>query len=559
MSELPSPPESPADPRRSSVRFTLRVPPTFGPRLFETVLIAVAFVLVLFAGPMLADGDGLYLLALIAVAAIVPSLLALVGASARKRGRASIEVLDDRVLLPTGGQGRVAVRFTSLRGLFLRRRRLAGFLYVATEDREFVFPTRAFPDDGAERLHDLLHGRIQASGADGERRLRDIDRSSDLAHRAFSRTPVVTWSVLAVMATVHLYMFGFDRIVGVLDVAAAGAVSPELVAAAGPYLALTAHWVHGWMFQPLLVLPALLVAGTMVERLLGHGACALVLLGSGLAGGLAAAYFPGAPLHSGGLVMVAGAVGALIHTRRQTQGQLPIGFRLNGQWWSWIVTVGAVAALVHGLSIPGVLVGLLFGVGAAVFLLEDAPEVPLAYSPRWAALGAGLLIALHVAAAGWAIEDLGGRRLELTRIAVENHHNQRALREFARQVARAEPRQSEARLELALTAVDRALDLTEAEVGRVLVQGTRALVLERLGRLPEAAATVHAILQEQPRRFGAAHRLAELLREIDERVVIEGEDPGPGRVRLETRTATHAVASVTVERPSAQARRKQAP
>lgn len=500
MSETPS----------GSERFDLRGPPVFGARLIGTVFVAVGFVLVLFARRLLAAGEGANLLALVALAAIIPSTMAVVGAIARRRLRATIEVHEDRIQLPRPGQGWISLRFSDLRSLYIRQRRRGGFLYLATEDREFVFPLVVFLPGQAERLHALLRTRLAALGPEGDRRLGRLDDLGRLADRAFSRRPAVTWAIAAAMAGIHAYLLATGHLQTVLDVASLGAVSPEIAAVTGPYVGLTAHWVHGWVFQPLLVLPALIVAGGMLERLLGHGVAALTLLGSAVAGGLAAAYFPGGGLHSGGLVMTAGAIGGLIQTAHLRRAELPVGFRLNGQWWTWVVTVTAVAGLVHGLSVPGVLVGLLAGVAVVTLTLDRSPEIPLPFSPRWTAWLAGGLIAAHAGAAVWAMEDLKGRGLELERLAVESHDDPRTLFEYAWHVEQL-PNPKKDRLELALLAARRAVPMTDVARARLSVLDLESSLLERLGRASEAVDSLLGFLMDHPSAVPVAGRFARLL------------------------------------------------
>jgi hypothetical protein len=512
MSDAPSPPEGSADPAGSPERFTLEVPSTFGPRFFATVAIAVGLVVVFFARPLLSSGDGSQLLVLLAAAVVVPGLVALLSASQRRRRRRrlSIEVLPDRLHLPTAGPGRLAVRYRDITALFLQDRDLGGFLYIATKERELTFPLRAFPGEEAERLLRAIRARI-ASEPDGPRRLGRIDHLARTAERAHARRPVVTWAVVAITAALHVFFVATGRLVGVLDVASLGGVSPELAAVAGPYLAFVSNWVHGWSFQPLLILPGLLVVGSSVERLLGHGVAAAALLGAATAGGLAAAYVPGAPLHAGALIPVMGLAGALAFTSHTYRGRMPIGFRLTGQWWAWVATLVAVAALVHGLSVPGALVGLLVGVVVAALVIDRDPELPLAYSPRWAAWLAGGLVALHVGAAAWAIADLPGRGLELEKVAVESSTNGDRLNEYAWRLAVGAEEPSRARLELALAAARRSVGLEDNELLRLTKRDTEATVLHRLGRHEEAIRLELDVLEARPSAITTATQLARFL------------------------------------------------
>lgn len=476
-----------------------------------TAATALGLVALLLAKPLSAAGDGMYLAVLLVGAVLVPAGVALATFTRQQRKRLVIEVLPDRVHLPTSGPARLAVRYRDIRALFLQRRGLGGFFYISTPDRELIFPLRAFPADEAERLFEAIRTRIARVGPEGERRLAAIERMGRVAERAFSRAPVVTWATVAVMAAIHLYFLATDQLVGVLDVASLGAVSPELVDASGPFLAFTNHWVHGWRFQPLLILPGLFVVGTLVERLLGHGVAALSILGSATLGGLAAAYFPGAPLHAGGLIPAAGLVGTLAFTAQRYRSRMPIGFRLGGQWWAWMATLAAVAALVHGLSVPGALIGLLTGVVIAALVTDRDPEIPLSTSPRWSALAAALLIALHATAAVFALFELPGRGLELERVAVENLSDARRLNEYAWQLAVAEERPADERLELALDAADRAIGLEAHGLLRLAYRDTHATVLYRLGRYEAAIAEEREVLEERPESLTSATQLARFL------------------------------------------------
>lgn len=513
MTDAPSPPDGSANSAGPAERFSLRVPPTFGPRFFMAIGLAVGFVVVVFAQPLLENGDGLALLGLLVVAAVVPGALALAAAGPHRNTPASIELLDDRLLLPDGEGGRFPVRFRNLRVLVLQRRRLTGFFFIGTDEREIMFPLRVFPGDEAERLLRAIRSRMSAT-EDGERRLAAIDRLARVADRAFGRNPVVTWAVVGVMAAIHAFLVATGQLIGVLDVASLGAVSPELVAAADPYLAFTAHWIHGWRFQPLLVLPGVLILGTLVERLLGHGVAAFSILGSATVGGLVAAYYPGAPLHAGALIPAAGLVGTLAFCVQRYRGRMPVGFRLNGQWWAWLGMLAIIAVTVHGVSVPGVLFGLLTGVLVGAATLDREPELPLAFSPRWSAIGATVLLVLHVGAAGWAIEGLRDRGLQLEQIAVENLSNAPRLNQYAWTLA-VDPQTPPDRLELALIASDRAAGLEDRAPHRPAALDTKATVLHRLGRSEEAIGLELSVLDERPDLEMFATQLARFIRAAD--------------------------------------------
>lgn len=507
MTNAPSPPDGSASPADPPERFLLRVPPTFGPRFFVSLGVAVGLVVVLFARPLLASGDGTYLLALVVLSAFIPSLAALLR---RRPAPASIEVLEDRLVLPIGEHERVAVRLRNIRALLLHRGRVGGFFFIGTDEREVTFPLRLFPADEAERLLRTIRLRMSASD-DGERRLASLDRLARVADRAYSRTPIVTWSVVGGLAAIHIFLVATGRLVGVLDVASLGAVSPELVEAAGPYLAFTSSWVHGWRFQPLLVLPGLFVLGTLVERLLGHGVTALSILGSAAAGGLVASYYPGSPIHAGALIPAAGLLGTLAFGAQRYRGRMPVGFRLDGQWWGWLFMLGALAVMIHGVSVPGALFGLLTGVLIAGAVLDREPELPLEFSPRWTGLASLGLLVLHLGAGIWAIDGLSGRGLELERTAVEHMVNGPRLNEYAWVLATEAERPSEARLTLAHRAAERAVGLETRPIHRATYKDTKATVLHRMNKHDEAVALEREILEEYPASFTFATQLARFL------------------------------------------------
>ena len=257
-----------------------------------------------------------------------------------------------------------------------------------------------------------------------------------------------------------------------------------------------------------MLLPGLLVVGSFVERLLGHGATALSIMGAILVGGLGAAYMPGAPLHAGATIPFAGLAGTLAFTGSRFRGQLPIGFRLTGQWWGWVATLAAVAIIIDGVSVPGVLLGGLAGVVVGALVVDEEPEVPLPYSPRWTGASAGVLILLNLGAAVWAIEDLPSHGLELERVAVTSISSSHRLNEYAWSIAIGEKNPGRDRLELALAAAKRGVGLEEQPLFRTGAKDTVATVLHRLGRASEAAALERALLEEHPSRPTFATQLA---------------------------------------------------
>lgn len=550
MTDAPSPPDGSASSAQPSERFLLRVPPTFGPRFFVSLAVAVGLVVVLFAQPLIESGQETYLLALVMLSACIPSLAALLR---RRPAPASIEVLEDRLVLPIGEHERVAVRLRSIRALLLHRGRVSGFLFIGTDEREVTFPLRLFPGDEAERLLRAIRSRMSVSD-DGERRLAGIDRLARVADRAYARTPVVTWAVVGTLTAIHVFLVATHRLVGVLDVASLGAVSPELVEAAGPYLAFTSHWVHGWRFQPLLVLPGLFVLGTLVERLLGHGVTALSILGSAALGGLVAAYYPGSPLHAGALIPAAGLLGTLAFSAQRYRGRMPVGFRLDGQWWGWLFMLAALAVMIHGVSVPGALFGLLTGVLVAGAVLDREPELPLEFSPRWAGLASLGLLALHIGSGIWAIEGLSGRGLSLERVAIEQMDNGPRLNEYAWVLAIGEAEPSAERLELALLAARRAAGLETRPVYRATYQDTKATVLHRMGRHDEAVALEREILDEFPESPTFATQLARFMAAAPEPSSPAFRPPAGLEIEIERRPEETSVDSDTRKPESVQAR-----
>ncbi|MBX2810949.1 MAG: tetratricopeptide repeat protein [Myxococcales bacterium] len=518
-------------------RYSLRVPPVFGFRFYVSIVTAVGLVAILNANSLLAQ-DGLVRLLLLTT--FVTFLSGVFATSGRRRLPMSIEVLPDRVHIPFADTTLLAVRFRHIHGLFVHRQPLSGFVFIATEDRDFVFPLHLFRSGDPERLVESIRRRIVEEAADGHRRLDMLDHQAHRCGFAFARLPVVTWAVVAVLVSIHVYLVTTGCLVGVLDVASLGAVSPELVDAAGPYLALTANWVHHtWQLQPLLVIPGVFILGSLVERLLGHGTAALSILGSSLVGGLMAAYYPGSPMHAGAVIPVAGLIGTLAFTAQRYHRRMPMGFRLNRQWWMWLILlslivlsihgfslVGAIWGLVsdyrlsvYGISIPGVLFGLLTGAGVAAMVTDRDPELPLVHSPRWISAVSLVLLSLHVGAGAWALEDLKGRGLAFERIVVAHMHNPEVLSRYAMGIALSTEEVVNDREQLAVEAAERAVGLETRASARREYRSVLAATLFRVGRHEEAIQLQQRVLEVEPRNLFYASQFAKFL------VDIPDEDP----------------------------------
>lgn len=554
MSDAPPTNERPSSPPRQVERFTLRVQPVYGPRLFASIAIVVGLLVVLGAHYVLEQGALLNFVVLVSLATVMTGILAFSG---RSRFPMIIEVRPDRIHVPLPDGTLVAVRNRSIRGLFVQKRLFSGFFYLATEDRDFMLPVQLFEKGEAERMVQAIRTRILSEGAEGQRRIEILDYQTRRAKRAFARTPVVTWSTVAVLIIIHLYLAISEQFTGVLSVASLGAVSPELVEAAGPYLAITANWVHHtWQFQPLLVLPGLFILGSLVERLLGHGATALSIFGAGLIGGLMAAYYPNSPIHAGAVIPVAGLLGTLAFTAQRYGSRFPMGFRLTRQWWLWVVVLCMIVLSIHGfsllgalwglisnhtlsvygLSIPGVLFGLLFGAGVATALTEKDPELPLTHSPRWTAWASLALIAVHIGAGVWAIEDLPGKKMKLERIAVENMNNADILNRYAWFLAISKEELSSEQEDLALVAIDRAVGLEQRAILRRGYLDTKAVMLYRMGRYQEAVEIELDIIEDEPNNLVYGTQFAKFLLNI------------PNKASLKSSTDLQNV-SVSIEAP----------
>ena len=506
----------------SPERFALTVPSPPPSRFGVTLVLTIALLLMLlFRAEGEHQADFLVGIALLVV--LIPVVVLFALSYLRPSRALIIELLPDRLVLPASGKGRLSVRFKEITALFLQRRGSTAFLYIGTDAHDFVFPVRAFsaaPE--AERLLASIRTRIQGHLPDGALRLAGFDRAVKVAERGFERSPWVIWSASGIILFIHGWLILSGRLLKELDVAMLGAVSPQLVSIAGPYLAMTANWVHGWLFQPVLVIALFFIVGKPVERLLGHFTTAAILLSGATLGGLMAAYFPGSPLYMGSYAPAIALVACLAFTAQRYAERMPIGFNMGSQWWGWVLALVGVSIFLHGVSIPALLGGCLAGVLVTGFALQNDPEVPLVTAPSWSIKLVPVLLSVHLAAGFWAYADLPQHSYKLQKIAVENLDDPQRLKDFSIQVV-VDENSDRASLELAETAITRAVRLSTFATQRLTFQNIKSWVLFKSGKLSEAIVLQRDVLERDVKSLRSAALLAKFIAGYEDSAIVPEE------------------------------------
>jgi membrane associated rhomboid family serine protease len=286
------------------------------------------------------------------------------------------------------------------------------------------------------------------------------------------------------------------------------------LAAAEPWRIVTANFFHATWFPPHLILNglAILVFGSLLERLLGAASVGFVAALSGL-GAMLAAGFAGLEWVVGASGIAMGLVGALVYVELRHPGDVPAPWRLPRHLLLFLLALETVLMWpVAWVATSAHLGGFLGGVLAAG--PTTGPGLKGGSAPPWlraanAGLGLLVLLAFSSAAVEWTRSEADPAR-RAARLAVWPDASPLLLNNAAWLIATAEA-PNEHELEVALGLAQRAVEATGRMDANVL--DTLAEVQFRAGRQGDALRTIEEAIalapaedyfREQRRRFTGA-------------------------------------------------------
>ncbi len=408
-------------------------------------------------------------------------------AMGRPSGVRVLEVLDDRLHLPFGPRSEqtIVVRYPELTTVYRRRGR-RGYLLLATPYAQVRFARSSFASSEAlERAYGAIRGRLESFVPNGTLSLERMDGANAAADAVHGARPIVTYGVVGTIVALYLAMRlggGFERMYTIVGWGIG--VAPLIEAGQFARVA-TASWLHGNVLHLAAVVFVILQFGERVERLFGSIDTLAIVGVAGLAGGIASALSATTPLFLGAQTIGFGLFGAYAFTATRYKADLPIGMRRRLTWWAFVGFLLAALPLLSGaIDLPGELGGLLVGVVfCALVLVKDEPPLP----HRRTSIGGALLaiggVAATVAGGALFVAQSEPASDETTMIRYHLDHSlggRGTLNRIAWEIA-TEVDPTQERLDLARTAIDRALEREREDFPRAQFEDTYGQVLHRQG------------------------------------------------------------------------------
>jgi membrane associated rhomboid family serine protease len=469
----------------SETTFTLNKVPLLPRPGLQISIVLIELIMGIFVGFLLGATVG-YGLPCAAAGACLGLVLGIT--SARKLGGASIplSVIVDathlRLLRRKRRKNILAVPLEEVRSIEERGKGGSRMLIISTLRRSFLFPWVAFDAGMPERIRDAVRAALTLRPT-GPELVAAMERREQLGRELMLRRPRVIWALVICIC----FAFAVELAAGALKNPAVllslGGNAPVLVADGQWWRLLAANFLHASWLHINLNYFALVLLGSMLERLVGAPRMLAIALVSGAAGNIVSALAARAVFSVGVSSIVFGMIGALFVVNLRSRDALPGGFRLS--WARWAILLGlnvliTLLPVVDGLAHLGGLVG---GAAAAFVLVPKDLE---GQRTRIAAgmVGACLTIA-YVLAFGAAMLNSAksGARADFLRAAFDNPRlPATSLNDLAWRLA-INPATHPDELAAAVRATRRVVD---ENPHNSTYRDTHAYVLHREGRLEQA-------------------------------------------------------------------------
>lgn len=321
------------------------------------------------------------------------------GALRRAEASPSVELETATLLLPRrwGARRREKLPLAEIRSaqvLGCVRRRL---FVVLERGPALVLPARAFVDPEApERLVHGLRHRIAAL-PDGEARLRRWNRAQRWAEAGGGRLPWVTLGLGLACVSGFALELGFGALGNPERMLALGANHPRLVWQGELHRLVTANLLHGSLLHLSTNLVVILLAGSLLERMLGWRRFALVAGVSAIGGSFGSSLRAGGGYSIGISTVCLGLIGCWGVLNVRFREELPAALRVSRGLAVLAVIQFALYELAASRSdLSAHLSGLLFGAATALVtsLGVEPHRLPVRTQPwlRWATAALALVI-----------------------------------------------------------------------------------------------------------------------------------------------------------------------
>jgi rhomboid protease GluP len=258
----------------------------------------------------------------------------------------------------------------------------------------------AFDAGVPERLRDAVRTSL-ALLPRGREFVAAMERREQLGRELMRRRLNIVWGILGCISIV----FFIEVAAGALDNPAVllslGGNAPVLVADGQWWRLLTANFLHASFLHFYLNAIALMVLGSILERLVGTLRMLVISLVSGFTASIVSALGSTHVFALGSSGMVFGMMGALLALNLRSRGDLPAGFHVGWSSWAFLLGINGLISLlpmVDGLAHLGGLVG-----GAAAALVLVPKDLDGRHTPVVVGMVGAVLAWTYVSAFGEAM------------------------------------------------------------------------------------------------------------------------------------------------------------
>ena len=438
-------------------------------------------------------------LPLLGIAAVAG--LVLKRALVRLRPLEPITFLPDQVLLPRHAEsmGQRALAYADIVAVHQAGAPLQRHYVVESRHRLHDLPRDLFVDaDGPERLLLELRRRIQAL-PQGTSLLEATEESRAITRRALDGRPRATQLLLGLIAV----LLGNTWLKGDLDAPLGllrwGALAPTLVAEGQLFRLLTAPLLHAGPLHALIVMQALLHAGSLLERLLGWPRLVLLAGSTALAASLTTLVAHDMRLYTvGASGCAAGLLAAQLWLSWQLRPMMPLMVRRHGETCLLLGLVCILPAFLANVDPSAQISSMLVGLLLVALMLRGGQRPQVA--GRGLQLLAGGMAGLYALGLGLGVQHAGSDladadAVHLTEALVAQPQDQPLLLNEAAWAWAIGPNVSAAQLALARRAADRAVAVAPEEPA---FRDTLATLAYRQGAFDTAIAEQRRALNAQP-------------------------------------------------------------
>jgi rhomboid protease GluP len=368
-----------------------------------SVIVLFNLLIGLFVGDFVGDVVG-YRWPCITAGAVLGLILGIASVRAVVRAITTVSVTVDtnhlRVLQRIRSERVISVRLEDVRSIEERGRAKSHMLLISTQRGLFPFPWAAFDAGTLERLRDSVRTALTLLPA-GPELVAAMEHREQFGRELTRRRPIVVWAFVACISLAFVVEVTAGALKSPAVLLSLGGNAPVLVADGQWWRLLTANFLHASFLHFYLNSIALVVLGSMLERLVGAPRMLVISLMAGVTANIASAFGSNHAYSVGISGMVFGMMGALLALNLRSRRDLPAGFHIG--WSSWVFLLGlnaliSLLPMVDGLAHLGGLVG-----GATAALLLVPKDLDGRRTPIIVGMVGALLSLAYVSAFGEAI------------------------------------------------------------------------------------------------------------------------------------------------------------